>query len=202
MALTYVQAGALTGRVGETLAAGIGGRQTIWQETWGMARDFPIAGIGAGAYGRGMLVYQQTRNGFHFNQAHDEYLQLATEGGWLLAVPVLLALVSGAWQIANRLRADRTPIFWIRVGAASGLVAVAIQSVWDTGLRMPANAVLFALLAAVALHDSERNPLVIDGDGRRRDRAPSGKARATIWTWREAKGAGRRAPGAATRRTS
>ncbi|MEP7305040.1 MAG: O-antigen ligase family protein [Acidobacteriota bacterium] len=183
MALTYVQAGALTERLDETLAAGVGGRQAIWQETWGMARDFPMVGIGAGAYGRGMLVYQQTRNGFHFNQAHDEYLQLAAEGGWLLAVPVLLALVSGAWQIMNRLRADRTPVFWIRAGAASGLVAVAIQSVWDTGLRMPANAVLFALLAGVALHDSEHNRLVREGDGRRGDRAPSGKARATSWTW-------------------
>jgi len=179
LALTYVQAGALTGRLDETLAAGIGGRQTIWQESWAMARDFPIIGIGAGAYGRGMLVYQQTRNGFHFNQAHNEYLQLATEGGWLLVVPILIALVSGAWQIASRLRADRTPIFWIRAGAASGLVAVAIQSIWDTGLRMPANAVLFALLAALALHDSERHSMVIDRDGRRSNRVVSGKTRAT-----------------------
>jgi hypothetical protein len=68
---------------------------------------------------------------------------------------------------------------------------------------MPANAVLFAILAGVALHDSEHNPLVIDGDGRRRDRAPWGKARLTGWTWgRETTGAGRRTPWAATRRRS
>jgi hypothetical protein len=33
------------------------------------------------------------------------------------------------------------------------MLAVAVQSIWDTGLRMPANAVLFGVLAAVALHD-------------------------------------------------
>ena len=154
IAMTYVEAGALTGRLEETLAIGIGGRQTIWRETWGMTRDFWFTGVGAGAYERGMLVYQQTRSGFTFNHAHDEYLQLAAEGGWLLSLPAALALIAGAWQIGRQLRADRTSIFWIRAGAASGVVAIAVQSVWDTGLRMPANAVLFALLAAVALHES------------------------------------------------
>jgi hypothetical protein len=33
---------------------------------------------------------------------------------------------------------------------------VVVQSVWETTLRMPANAVLFALVAAIALHDPER----------------------------------------------
>ena len=60
----------------------------------------------------------------------------------------------GARGIARRLREDRSAAFWIRAGAASGLVAVAVQSVWETGLQRPANAVLFAILAAVALHDA------------------------------------------------
>jgi hypothetical protein len=33
------------------------------------------------------------------------------------------------------------------------MLAAAVQSVWETGLRMPANAALFALLAAIVLHD-------------------------------------------------
>ena len=40
-----------------------------------------------------------------------------------------------------------------RAGAVSGLMAVAIQSIWDTGLRTPANGVLFAVIAAIALHE-------------------------------------------------
>jgi hypothetical protein len=35
------------------------------------------------------------------------------------------------------------------------MAAVAAQSVWDTGLRMPASAVLFAMVAAAAFHEPE-----------------------------------------------
>jgi O-antigen ligase len=152
VAVAYANVGALADRVGDTLASGIGGRRVIWRETWPMVRDFAATGVGAGAYERGMLIYQRTKGQFYFNQAHDEYLQLAAEGGVALAVPLIIALTGGIRLIGARLRSDHTPIFWIRAGAASGLLGVAVQSVWDTGLRMPANALLFALIAALALH--------------------------------------------------
>ena len=120
-----------------------------------MVRDFWTAGVGAGAYERGMLVYQtSSRADFYFNHAHSEYLQIASEGGLLLSVPMAVVFAVGAVGIAGRLREDRSAAFWIRAGATSGLLAVAVQSVWETGLHLPANAVLFAILAAVALHDS------------------------------------------------
>lgn len=152
MVTAFADLGALADRLEDTLASGIGGRRVIWRETWPMVRDFAATGVGAGAYARGMLVYQRTTGQFYFNQAHDEYLQLAAEGGLALAVPVIITLAESIRHIAARLRSDRTPVFWIRAGAASGLLGVAVQSVWDTGLRMPANAVLFALLAALAVH--------------------------------------------------
>jgi O-antigen ligase len=97
-----------------------------------------------------MLVYQQADRTVFFNQAHNHYLQLAAEGGALLAVPVAVAAAALAVTIRRRLAADALPAFWIRLGATSSLVAVAVQSLWETGLRMPANAVLFAIVAAVA----------------------------------------------------
>jgi hypothetical protein len=60
------------------------------------------------------------------------------------------------------LGADRSPIFWVRAGAICGVLAVAVQSVWDTGLRTPANGVLFAVIAAIALHE---RPSVSDRSG-------------------------------------
>ena len=121
-----------------------------------MARDFQLTGIGVGAFERGMTVYQQSTRLIFFNHAHDEYLQLLVEGGLLLAVPAGLAILAALWGVRQRIHADRTPVFWIRVGAASGMAAVAAQSVWDTGLRMPASAVLFAVVAAAALHEADR----------------------------------------------
>ncbi len=153
VAAAYANVDALADRVGETLAAGIGGRRTIWRETWPMARDFIVTGVGAGAYQRGMLVYQQTKGLFYFNHAHNEYLQFAAEGGLLLSVPIAITLVIGVRYLVRRVHTDNTPIFWIRVGAVTGMLAVAVQSLFDTGLRMPANAVMFAVLAALALHN-------------------------------------------------
>jgi O-antigen ligase len=154
VAAAYANLGALADRVGETLTAGMGGRRVIWRETWPMVRDFWLTGTGAGTYERGMLLYQhEARGRFYINDAHNQYLQSAAEGGVLLCVPVVVALIAGWYEIGRRLRADDTPIFWLRLGAASGMLAVAIQSVWHIGLRMPANAVLFALVSAIALHD-------------------------------------------------
>jgi putative inorganic carbon (hco3(-)) transporter len=148
----YANLGALAMRMQETTELGEWGRRVIWRDTVAMIRDFPLTGVGAGAFKRGMLVYQEGSRQFFFNHAHNEYLQLAAEGGLLLAVPAALALVVGCATIAERLRADHTPVFWIRVGAVSGLIAVAVQSIFDTSLRTPADGVLFAVIAAMALH--------------------------------------------------
>jgi len=55
--------------------------------------------------------------------------------------------------MARRLDADRSAMFWVRAGAISGIAAVAVQSIWDTGLRTPANGALFAVIAAIAVYE-------------------------------------------------
>ena len=153
MASAYANIGRLAMRLNETTEQGTWGRPAIWRDTWRMTSDFWLTGVGAGAFQHAMLVYQQGSRLFFFNHAHDEYLQLAAEGGLLVVVPASIALVAAIALMAQHLRTDRTAIFWVRAGAVSGLIAAATQSVWDTGLRTPANGVLFAVLAAIALHD-------------------------------------------------
>ena len=144
--------GALALRMQETTEQGEWGRAAIWRDSWRMASDFWLTGVGAGAFQQGMLVYQGGSRLFFFNQAHDEYLQLVAEGGLLLAVPAAIAVLAAASQMASRLRTDHTAIFWIRAGAISGIIAAAIHGIWDTGMRTPANGALFAVIAAIALH--------------------------------------------------
>ena len=159
----YANLGALAMRMQETTELGEWGRRAIWRDTAAMIRDFPLTGVGAGAFERGMLVYQSGSRQFFFNHAHNEYLQIVAEGGLLVAVPAALALIAAAVAVVRRLREDYSPMFWIRAGAVAGIVAVAVQSVFDTGLRTPANGVLFAVIAAIALHERSH-------DGNRRDR--------------------------------
>jgi hypothetical protein len=42
--------------------------------------------------------------------------------------------------------------YWIRVGAVTGLTAIALQETVDFSLQMPGNAALFATLCGIALH--------------------------------------------------
>jgi O-antigen ligase len=153
-ATAYVNVPGLLSRLDDAVPSGLGGRATIWSETWPMAMDFARTGLGVGAFERGMLVYQQSPRSIFFNHAHNQYLQVLVEGGLLLLIPSLLALFVGLREAVLRLRRDKTPMFWMRAGAVSGLAAVCVQSVWEVGLRMPANAVLFAIAAAVATYEA------------------------------------------------
>ena len=121
-----------------------------------MIRAFWPVGTGVGGYEDGMVLYQTSTRLFYVNHAHSEYLQILSEGGALLGVPAAVATFAGLLLIVRRVAADRTPVFWIRAGAASGILGFLAQSVWETTLRMPANALLLALVAAVALHAPAR----------------------------------------------
>ena len=96
-----------------------------------------------------MLVYQKSDRVVYFNQAHNQYLQIVAEGGLLLSVPAAVALLSFVRLARRRVMSDRSAVVWLRIGATGGLLAVMVQSLWETGLRMPANAALAAVLAAV-----------------------------------------------------
>jgi len=151
--------GALTVRFAGVMSEGLTGRVAIWRQTWPMVRDFWPVGSGVGSYEQVMVLYQTTTSRlFYISHADNEYLQILAEGGALVGVPVALALVAFIVTIVRRLRADRTPLFWIRAGAASGMVAAAVQNLFEMTLRVPANAVLLAILAAIATHESSSEP--------------------------------------------
>jgi hypothetical protein len=133
--------------------SGIENRVRIWRETIPVVRDFWLVGTGAGTYRMAMLFYQKSVRIVQFNQAHNHYLQVASEGGLVLFTVVTGALVAFTRAVRIRLSADVHGTYWLRAGAVTGLIAVALQSVWETGLVMPANAALAAVLAAIAVHE-------------------------------------------------
>lgn len=138
------------------------GRMNIWRESTAVMKDFWLTGTGAGTFGDAMVTYQQSRvwvgsmqKWAHFNNAHSHYVQVAVEGGVLLALPVLAALLLTLNLGLRAVRADKGEMFWVRVGAAAAIAAVAVQSIWEIGLVMPANAVLAGVVAALLLYRRE-----------------------------------------------
>ncbi len=131
-------------------------RPQIWRETLPIIRDFALTGTGLGSFRTAMLLYQKTDRTFFFNQAHNQYLQFAAEGGIVLLIPLAWAALAFAAAVRRRLRADASAMFWIRAGAAAGVVGALVQCLWETGVRLPANALLFAVLCAIAVHEPHR----------------------------------------------
>jgi len=130
-------------------------RLGIWEDTARIIRDMPLTGTGFNTFGVASPYYQTTDLSLHFAEAHNDYLQLASEGGLFLLILAASVLVVFCRQIARRLgaRADDVETAWTRVGAVAGLVAVAAQSLVEFGLQVPANASLFVAVAALAAHE-------------------------------------------------
>jgi O-antigen ligase len=129
------------------------GRLTIWRETLRLVHTFPIFGTGQGTFSDAMFVYQHTSRQVLFNQAHNEYLQIATEGGAVLLVVVVAGLVLLARTVRYRLMANDGSHQFVRIGACAAIAAAGVQGLWETGLRAPANLLLAAVLAGVAIAD-------------------------------------------------
>src|SRR5262249_16919756 len=82
------------------------------EDTLPSVRDLWLTGTGAGTYETSMLVFQRASPGVRFNQAHNHYLQVASEGGLLLCVPLFTALALYVRQAWTRLAADQSGVYW------------------------------------------------------------------------------------------
>jgi O-antigen ligase len=130
------------------------GRLDVWQETWRIHELFPWFGTGFNTYGTATVLYQQFQAASeHFVEAHNDYVQLMAEGGWLVVVPVLVTAVLVGREVWRRFASghdDRTG-YWLRLGAVTGIIAMVFQEVVEFSLQMPGNAALFFVLCAIAI---------------------------------------------------
>ena len=128
-------------------------RFDAWQDGLSVVRAFPWTGTGLNTYSDAMLFFQTRNREVHLAQAHNDYVQLLAEGGLLVTVPIGITIALLTIAVRRNLRRAREEArgYWIRAGAAVGMLATAIQEVFEFSLQMPANALLFATLAATAL---------------------------------------------------
>jgi O-antigen ligase len=128
-------------------------RLDAWRDGWHLVRDFACCGVGLNAYPTAMRFYQTRNLDVYVAQAHNDYLQLLAEGGLLVFIPALVAMVLLVRAVRRNLAAARPESrgYWIRAGAAVGMIAIASQELVEFSLQIPANALLFCTLAALAL---------------------------------------------------
>jgi O-antigen ligase len=192
VAFGSVGAGALFSRFSERQLETISGRLPAWADAWQIARRFPLAGTGLNTYGVATLFYQQADPEHHYTEAHNDYLQLLAEGGLLVCVPAAVSIGLLAATVRRRFR-ETSPAgadYWVRVGAVTGLLAMAFQELGEFSLQIPGNAVFFAVLAGIALRSPSTRE---DASGPARGKRRSGRLRqatASLAAARRAKAAG------------
>ena len=157
--LAWAGAGVALGRF-STAGSELGTRLAAWHDAVRIISQFPLMGTGLNTYGSATLLYQTTSRSTHFQEAHNEYLQIAAEGGLLLIIAVAFCV----WRLMRMARSrftsgdEPTLARWTRIGAATALIAIAFQSLMEFSLQMPGNAALFAVVAAIAIHAGGAEP--------------------------------------------
>lgn len=126
------------------------GRLHFWDVTVDIIKNHPIIGTGLGAFG---VVYTgyDSRNGlYRLEQAHNDYLQVLSDGGIVGALLGLFFIVN-LFRLGFMRRESRDEFRrGVATGAMAGCFAVLVHSFFDFTLHTPANALLFLVLAALA----------------------------------------------------
>ena len=135
------------------IEGGAVGRMELWGPSWEMALDHP-AGIGLDNYEVVEPVYLDPgRAGIRYRHAHNDYLQLLAEAGWVGSVPLVVGFFLFIGRGIRRVRrvgfdAGRFRLMVV-IGALAGLCSMGFHGFFDFNFQIPANQVYFVLLMAL-----------------------------------------------------
>ena len=125
-------------------------RLLIWADTLKIIAAFSFTGSGFGTFVDIFPGYKTLPDDLLYDHAHNDFLELLTDGGLLAGVMslwfILSVLKAGYRQI--RLRKDSVSVF-LAIGAFSGLVGLLVYSIFDFNLHNGANGLYFAFFCGL-----------------------------------------------------
>jgi hypothetical protein len=126
-------------------------RLGVWRDTLRLIGSSPLVGSGFGAYADALPRFKTTAGHLSIEHAENDHLEFLAEGGGLgTLLGGLVALTLFLYGL-RRLHAEEHRLVRALLAAAlAGGAAIYVHSAFDFNLRIPSNALLAALLAAVA----------------------------------------------------
>jgi O-antigen ligase len=125
-------------------------RKEIWEATWRLTKAYPLTGTGFGGY---EAAIPQFVTGFaghtSLRQAHNDYLEILASGGLVGAALVLWFIIAMVRKIFAQLGATNHFRYCVALGASAAIFAVGIHSVFDFGLHITVNALVFTCLVVI-----------------------------------------------------
>jgi O-antigen ligase len=133
-------------------------RIDIWRASVGLIRSHALLGSGFGAYGVAITPFHVGSGDRRLEQAHNEYLEVLAAGGVVGLGLLVWFLTSVLLAIRVRFRSSTGFRRAACGGALGSMFAVSFHSMFDFGLHIPSNAILFTLLVVIATVDITRMP--------------------------------------------
>jgi hypothetical protein len=132
-------------------------RLGVWRDSLRLAASSPLLGSGLGAFEDALPRFKTTAGEHRVEHAENDYIEVLAEGGGGALTLFAVAALSGLALGLRRQRAEPHRLArGLAAGALAGLVALLVHSAFDFNLRIPSNALLFALLFAMALQPEAR----------------------------------------------
>ncbi|HJU12515.1 MAG TPA: O-antigen ligase family protein, partial [Candidatus Binataceae bacterium] len=127
-------------------------RVTAWRETVQMVKDFPLFGVGAGAWPEIFPHYQRPPNlhYYFFRTAENDYLQFVAETGFVGSICLILAIAVIIQTVLSLSHLTRERC-WLFAALLGGIAGALVQELFDSSLHIPANALLFTILVGLLL---------------------------------------------------
>ncbi len=126
-------------------------RPAIWRDSLHLIRDFPVTGSGLGTFETALLRYKTAAPLYTVDFAHNDYLQFLAELGLiglLLLAAIAVRTVGKAIATVQTARPEQRAVASAGLGA---FAAIALHSLTDFNLYIPANALTLVWIAAVVL---------------------------------------------------
>ena len=132
----------------------------IWKDSLSIIEDHPL-GIGLHNYENVFQVYNQhSASDKKVMYAHNDYLQLLIETGWVgffCLTGGFVYFIGKSFRLIRRLDDRGDPMrFFLAVGAFSGIISLAFHSLFDFNLQIPANCLYFVVLMAILSSCTEK----------------------------------------------
>lgn len=129
--------------------ASVVSRLEVFGQSWRLAQDVALTGGGLASFPARYSSYTLIVPSLYLTHAHNLYLQLLVEQGWLGLLSFGAMWAVALWEGARRLAAGTTPRRALTAAGLLGLVVIAVQGLGDATLL--ASRVAPVLLAPAAL---------------------------------------------------
>ena len=118
-----------------------------WLDVLRIWRDFPIFGTGLGTFRSISSMYKTTTMQYLFTYAHNDYLQLLSEVGFIGFFLIALFFLKYFKSITgNWLKRQDSFVTCLVLGGVSSIIGTLVYSVLDFNLQIPANTLLFFII--------------------------------------------------------